>query len=65
MCKNIHFSKFDYEFFSVALSNKNKDAIKIIFDKIENKVELNQYFVDLLQFFDDDMKEIYNSLFQN
>lgn len=59
-CKNFHFCENDYVFFSKALLNKNKDVLKIICDKIENKKKLIDYFTELFHFFDNETKDLFN-----
>ena len=61
-CKNDHFSENDYVYFSKALLNKNKDVLKIIYEKIENKEKLIDYFTELFHFFDAETKELFDGI---
>ena len=58
-----YFSERDYAFFSKALISKNRDVIKIIFEKTKNKEDLKIYFKKIEYVFDEEMKTLFNELF--
>jgi GTP-binding protein EngB required for normal cell division len=44
---------------------KNKEILKVIFDKIENKEKLKKYYQDIDYIFDEEMKCMFYSLFED
>lgn len=54
-----------YEFFSNALMNKNKDVVNLIFGKIEDKEKLIIFYKKIEYLFDEETKSIFYELFDN
>jgi hypothetical protein len=52
-----------YSFFSKALMYKNNDIVKLIFEKIEDKEKLINFYKKIEYIFDDETKSIFYELF--
>ena len=64
-CNEFDFSTDRYYCFFKALESNNYEMIKVIFDFIENKQDLQNYYDDVSFIFNDEIKNNYQKLFKN
>ena len=63
--KNLYFSNKNYDFFIRSLQMKNKDVIKVIFDKIENKENLIELYKKSDNILENESRSLFYNLFNS